>query len=133
MSRDDGFATTEFVLGFCVLVLPMVLLVTLLPTWSEARQAATSAADAAARSAAIAVATDQSAWNAGARAARTVLAAHGVDGTVEVDATPTHVTVSVRVPLRALPALVGTSAGPFATTATAVQLVDVYRAPGDDP
>lgn len=41
MSRESGSAPLEFVLGVCVLLLPAVLLVSVLPTWS-ARQVVTA-------------------------------------------------------------------------------------------
>jgi hypothetical protein len=42
MSRESGSAPLEFVLGVCVLLLPTVMLVSILPTWS-ARQVVTAA------------------------------------------------------------------------------------------
>lgn len=125
---ERGFATTELVLGVGLLLLPAVLLVTLLPGWSEVRLAAASSADAAATAAALAVATGGPADDHAEAAARAVLDTHRVEGAVVVDVAPSRVTVDVTVPLPTIP-LIGVTVGGLTTTARSVRLVDPYRAP----
>jgi hypothetical protein len=60
-----GFIASEFVLGVCVIVVPVTLLVLVLPTWSERQAMAQRAANESAREVAIA-----SSWSGGAAAAK---------------------------------------------------------------
>lgn len=134
MSGQRGFATLEFTAGVALLMIPVLLIVTLLPTWSEGHQAATTAADVGARAAATAVANRGDPVTAATAAADVVLAARGVTGEVTVDeATSERVVVSVSVALSAIPIPGQADAGAFATTARAVALVDPFRAPGVVP
>lgn len=149
---DAGFAATEFILGVAVLILPMVILVALVPRWSEAHLAAETAADAGAQAAVLAMAltdSDVEAYHEGREAGQAVLATYGVDGIIRIDATREQVAVEVTVALPAFPLLPAPERGPspdrrstsrggqgeqetiegLRTTARVVRLVDPFRAP----
>ena len=63
-----GFTAAEFVLGVCVIVVPVALLVLALPTWSERQSMAQRAANESAREVVLA-----DSWSAGTSAARAVV------------------------------------------------------------
>lgn len=141
MTRESGFATTEFTLGVGLLLLPTLLLVALVPRWSEARLAAATAADAAASAGALAVALGLDADGAAREAAAGVLHTREVDGVVRVEAGPSEVVVEVEVALPVFPLILkprdpigggvdSVELGALTTAARSVQLVDPYRAPG---
>lgn len=118
---DDGFVAAEWAVGMALLVLPLVVVVAVLPTWSGRHAAAAAAAREGARVAALAdtgAAADQAARAAVAQ----VLADRGVDGPVEVEVTvpgpgllPREGVVEVHVALPTQPVplpLVGDIPGP---------------------
>ena len=48
-TADDGFVTTEWMVGLALLVLPMLMVVAVLPSWTARHAAAAAAAREAAR------------------------------------------------------------------------------------
>jgi len=78
MTADRGSAPLEFVLGVCLLVLPTVMLVSVLPTWS-ARQVLTAAMAREAARAYVIAPTGGEAARAAQRVADQVARAHGED------------------------------------------------------
>lgn len=141
MTRGEGgFATTEFALGVGLLLLPTLLLVALVPRWSEARLAAATAADAASAAGALAVAAGLDSEASARDAAHAVLTRRGVVGDVRVDVTLDRVAVEVEVALPTFPMVTRGRdpleaprdplvLGGLTTTARSVQLVDPYRGP----
>lgn len=67
-SGQAGFVAAEFVLGVCVIILPVTLLVLALPTWSERQAMAQRAANESAREVVLA-----DSWSAGTSAAGAVV------------------------------------------------------------
>lgn len=142
---QSGFATAEFLVGVAVLILPMVILVALVPRWSEAQLAAKTAANAGAQAAVLTLATtdsEEQAQTRGRQASAAVLATYGVPGRIEVVTDGEAVIVTVTVGLPVFPVLPGSHDTParggeipedqvsgFTTTARAVRLVDPFRAP----
>jgi hypothetical protein len=78
MSADRGSAPVEFVLGVCLLLLPTVMLVSVLPTWSARQQLAATIAREAARAYVVATSPADAARSA-RRAGDQVARAHGED------------------------------------------------------
>ncbi len=64
-----GFVTAEFVLGVCVIILPVTLMVLALPIWSERQAMAQRAANESAREVVLA-----NSWSTGVTAARLAVA-----------------------------------------------------------
>jgi len=129
---ERGTAALELTLGLCVLVLPLVMLVSALPTWLERDSVTRAIAREAARS--YVVASDPA---AGVRAAGTIAdriaTNHGLtpqsfslnlDGELDWGS---HVTVTVRtvVPLLWLPGI--GHVGGFTISAHHREVVDPYR------
>ncbi|WP_370324658.1 hypothetical protein [Euzebya sp.] len=86
-AAESGFVTAEWVIGLTVLVLPVLLLAAVLPSWTARHEAAAAAAREAARVAA-ATADGAAPGGAASQAAAEVLAARDVDpstAAVEVD------------------------------------------------
>lgn len=77
--HDGGFIATEWVVGIAVLVLPMLLLVAVLPTWAARHEGAAAAAREGAR-AMVQVGDSPSAADVGVAAAQAVLAGRGIAG-----------------------------------------------------
>jgi hypothetical protein len=130
-----GFIASEFVLGVCVIILPVTLLVLALPTWSERQAMAQRAANESAREVVLA-----DSWSAGMGAARAavdqVAGNYGVslDDVRGPDLTAggglaggqTVVSrVTVRMPMMVIP-LVG-RVGSWSWTAVHAERVDDYR------
>ena len=128
---NDGIIATELVLAVGLLLLPVVLLVTSLPQWSERQHAAIVAARDAARAAANDWPGDGSLD--GQRVATEVVAAHGIPaGDVRVTVAPApdrggvlNVTVTIRMPAIAVP-LIGRAAA-WSWSAHAGVRIDDYR------
>lgn len=130
-----GFIASEFVLGVCVIILPVTLLVLALPIWSERQAMAQRAANESAREVVLA-----DSWSAGVSAARAavdrVAGNYGVPvGDVRG---PDFTTggglaggqtvlsrVTVRMPVMVVP-LVG-RVGSWSWTAVHAERVDDYR------
>ena len=118
---DDGFVTTEWMVGLALLVLPMLMVVAVLPSWTARHAAAAAAAREGAR-AAVQADTGTQAEAMARTAVAQVLADRGVEGppTVQVRV-PTagalprdgivRVTVSLPTPGVPIPG-VGTVSGP---------------------
>ena len=132
---DGGFVASEFVLGVCVIVVPVTLLVLVLPTWFERQAMAQRAANESAREVVIA-----GSWSAGVAAAKRavdqVAADYGVPAGEVLG--PDFSTggglaggqtvvsrVTVRMPALMVP-LVG-SVGRWSWTAVHAERVDDYR------
>jgi hypothetical protein len=130
-----GFIASEFVLGVCVIILPVTLLVLALPTWSERQAMAQRAANESAREVVLA-----DSWSAGVSAARA--AVDRVAGNYDVpigDVRGPDFTagrglaggqtvlsrVTVRMPVMVVP-LVG-RVGSWSWTAVHAERVDDYR------
>jgi len=125
-----GFIAIEFVMGLGVLMLPVAILVTVLPTWSERQEMAEVAAREAARTYVI---TGDS--NAAQTVVRDIANNYSLaDGgmTLELSGNPRlrsgEVTaiVHVRVPATAIP-LLNANADAFTLTKQHVEVVDQYR------
>ena len=127
-----GYAAAEFVLGICLIVVPVTLLVLSLPVWSERQAMAQRAADESARKVVLAPS-----WDEGVLAGRRVVAevsrnyglAPGTlrvefEGALQRGATVTS-RVTVTMPVLAIP-LVGRAAA-WHWTAVHVEHVDSYR------
>jgi hypothetical protein len=130
-----GFIASEFVLGVCVIILPVTLLVLALPTWSERQAMAQRAANESAREVVLA-----DSWSAGVSAARAAVdrvagnydvpigdvrgpgftAGRGLAGGQTVLSR-----VTVRMPVMVVP-LVG-RVGSWSWTAVHAERVDDYR------
>jgi len=129
---SGGYAAAEFVLGICLIVVPVTLLVLSLPIWSERQSMAQRAADESARTVVLAPS-----WDEGVLAGRRVVAEvsrnYGLPpGTLRVEfegalqrgaAVTSRVTVTM--PVLAIP-LVGRAAA-WHWTAVHVEHVDSYR------
>lgn len=130
-----GFIASEFVLGVCVIVLPVTLLVLALPTWSERQSMAQRAANESAREVVLA-----DSWSAGTGAAKAVVDQVAGNYGVPLDdvrgpdfsgggglaAGQTVVArVTVRMPTLVIP-LVG-HVGSWSWTAVHAERVDDYR------
>ena len=130
-----GFVASEFVLGVCVIIVPVTLLVLVLPTWSERQAMAQRAANESAREVAIA-----GSWSAGVAAAKEavdqVAANYGVSeaevlgpdfsaGGGLAGGQTVVSRVTVRMPVLMVP-LVG-SVGRWSWTAVHAERVDDYR------
>ena len=130
--RDGGFVSAEWAIGVVVLIVPVLLLVALLPSWAAQREAAGAAAREAAR---VAAASPAARAEAGVSAATSLLVGRGLDLSgvrITVDVPPADtrvgaVTSSVHIPGRAaqLP-LFGPVTGPPATASHVVHL-DPHR------
>jgi hypothetical protein len=129
---DDGLVTAEWALAVAVLLVPVLLLAAVLPSWAARREAAGAAAREAARVAAAAPADGTAAAVA---AARTLLTGRGIDpGTavVTVDLPPAAardgvVSATVALPAaRAVLPLFGEVTAP-PLSATHVRRLDPYR------
>ena len=133
--RQEGFVTAEFVLGVCVIVLPVTLLVLALPIWSERQAMAQRAANESARELVLA-----DSWPAGVAAAERVVAeVAGNYGVSRGDVRGPDLStggglsngqtvvsrVTVRMPLMVIP-LVG-RVGSWSWTAVHAERVDDYR------
>ena len=130
-----GFVASEFVLGVCVIIVPVTLLVLVLPTWSERQAMAQRAANGSAREVAIA-----GSWSAGVAAAKEavdqVAANYGVSeaqvlgpdfssGGGLAGGQTIVSRVTVRMPVLMVP-LLG-SVGRWSWTAVHAERVDDYR------
>ena len=140
MPRGDasGFAAVEFVAGLALLVLPIAILVVSLPVWAETQSSARVVVREAAR--VLAVADD----DADGRAAATTMAVEVADnlalelvggprfeGSVEGPpgvASEVRATITVRLPLLALPLLADLTAVDW--TVEHREPVDAYRSRG---
>ncbi|HYT24928.1 MAG TPA: hypothetical protein VEP73_00380 [Actinomycetota bacterium] len=131
-SGGAGYAAVEFVLGICLVVLPVALLVLSLPIWSERQSMAQRAAEESARQVVLAPS-----WQDGVVEGRRVVAEvarnYGLpagalrvrfDGALQRGATVTS-RVTVPMPALAIP-LVGRAAA-WHWTAVHVEHVDSYR------
>lgn len=131
----EGFIASEFVLGVCVIILPVTLLVLALPTWSERQAMAQRAANESAREVVLA-----DSWSAGVGAARLAVDqvagnygvslddVRGPDFTAGEGLAPGQTVVSrvtVRMPMMVIP-LVG-RVGSWSWTAVHAERVDDYR------
>ncbi len=134
-AAEKGFIASEFVLGVCVIILPVTLLVIALPTWSERQAMAQSAANESAREVVLA-----DSWSTGVGTAKAavdqVASNYGVslDDVRGPDFTAggglaggqTVVSrVTVRMPMMVIP-LVG-RVGSWSWTAQHAERVDDYR------
>ena len=130
-----GFIASEFVLGVCVIILPVTLLVLALPTWSERQAMAQRAANESAREVVLA-----DSWSAGVGAARAVVDQIAGNYGVSLDDVrgpdfsaggglaggQTVVSrVTVRMPMMVIP-LLG-RVGSWSWTAVHAERVDDYR------
>jgi hypothetical protein len=130
-----GFIAAEFVLGVCVIVVPVALLVLALPTWSERQSMAQRAANESAREVVLA-----DSWSAGTSAARAVVEqvagnfgvplnqVRGPDFSAGGGLAPGQTVVArvtVRMPALVIP-LVG-QVGGWSWTAVHAERVDDYR------
>lgn len=77
---DDGFVVTEWAIGIVVLVVPVMLLMGVLPTWAARHEAAAATAREATR-AAVAAADPAGATAAATQAAHDTLTGRGIDTT----------------------------------------------------
>jgi Flp pilus assembly protein TadG len=135
--RDErGFVAIEFVLGVGLLLFPVLILVTSLPKWSEretmARTAATEAARAWARAD-----NDLEGAVAARRMVDEIARNYGVDptslttrfaGSVRVRGGKVDVTVSVEMPVEAVPGVGSLGGWHWSTSHT--ESVDRYRSYG---
>lgn len=134
-AAQAGFIASEFVLGVCVIILPVTLLVLALPTWSERQAMAQRAANESAREVVLA-----DSWSAGVSAARAavdrVAGNYGVPiGDVRgpdftaggglAGGQTVFSRVTVRMPVMVVP-LVG-RVGSWSWTAVHAERVDDYR------
>ncbi len=133
--RQEGFVTAEFVLGVCVIVLPVTLMVLALPIWSERQAMAQRAANESAREVVLA-----DSLSAGVTAARLAVAQVAANYGVSPDDVrgpdfsaggglaggQTVVSrVTVRMPMLVIP-LLG-RVGSWSWTAVHAERVDDYR------
>ena len=127
-----GSTPIELVLGMAVLLLPAVVLVALLPTWSERQGLAVVAATEAART--VALSDDRADGDTAAlRQVGRIAANHGMPDAVErvsisgelVRGGAITAAVTVRIPITAVPFL--GEAGGWSWTARHTEPVDPYR------
>jgi hypothetical protein len=131
MRSQRGFVAIEFVAAVAFLLLPIVVLVAMVPTWAERRHAATVAAREAARD--LVDAWPNGDASAGAAVAERVAADHGVagrDAVVRVssagDGRGSYVRVEVIVRMPAI-AVMGMRVGSWRYTAVEIRRVDDFR------
>jgi pyruvate/2-oxoglutarate dehydrogenase complex dihydrolipoamide acyltransferase (E2) component len=131
MRSQRGFVAVEWVAAVALLLVPIIVLIAMLPTWAERRAAASLAAAEAAK-----VLAD--AWPHGDAvvatvAARAVAQDHGVDAadvSVQIDSfgrergDDVRVRVSVRMPAVSV---IGVRAGEWRYDAFATRRIDDYR------
>jgi hypothetical protein len=132
---DSGFVASEFVLGVCVIIVPVTLLVLVLPTWFERQAMAQRGANESAREVAIA-----GSWSDGVAAAKRAVDQVTADyGVPEAEVLGPDFSaggglaggqtvlsrVTVRMPVLLVP-LVG-SVGRWSWTAVHAERVDDYR------
>ncbi|MFN8037547.1 MAG: hypothetical protein U0V73_16630 [Acidimicrobiia bacterium] len=136
-ARDDrGFVALELVLGVGLLLFPVLMLVVSLPTWSERQTLARTAATEAAR--AWARAGDDLSGAADAhRVVGEIARNYDVDpaalrvafaGSVRVRGGEVQVTVTIDMPVRAVPGI--GSLGGWSWSASHTEPVDRYRSYG---
>ena len=131
MSREHGFVTLELVLGLTLLVLPVVLIVLMLPTWIARQNLARLAAQQGARAAVVSISADR-----GAAAAMAAVTDAGLDprrdmtlhfepGSTFAPGGLVTLDVTIQTPVLAIPFL--GKAGSFGLTARFSERVDQYR------
>lgn len=76
--QDEGFVVTEWAIGIVVLIVPVMLLMAVLPTWASRHEAAAAAAREATR-AAVAVDDPHGARASATAAAHDTLIGRGID------------------------------------------------------
>jgi hypothetical protein len=129
-AQEHGFAALEFVAGLAILLLPIAVLVTVMPTWSERQEVATIAAREAARTYVVTRDRQKAEDIATEIGANYHLAPDQLRLTLTGDPTTrggeVRASVDVRVPATAIP-LLGANADAFSFTETHREIVDLYR------
>jgi Flp pilus assembly protein TadG len=128
--NERGFAALEFVAGLAILLLPVAVLVTVMPTWSERQEIATVAAREAARTYVVTHDRHAAEDMVTEIAHNYRLAEDQLKLTLTGDPTArggrVEASVNVKVPATAIPVL-GANSDAFSFTEHHTEIVDLYR------